>query len=264
LSEKPSLIERMKARWNAAESRFLTGVRRRVSLRRAGYAYLAALAIFVVYFMMFPNLYAITLVSSVFTIVAMYLIMVTSNLELQKSTQEQAKAFVTGLQRVENELHDIAGDLGRVAGTMGSVERILASQAGLQEKALAEQREATRERIERLKPRLFASLQLEGSSFLGLDWHSYHLYLRNEGATASELIVFAGPPNQSKPLGPLRMEYNQGQNFNIGFYKEITQAGVAQISVTCRDGEGRVYKGSETLAAGNPQWIGVTIAQTIP
>lgn len=93
-------------------------VKGKITLERAWYLFAIAFVLFVIISVIYPDPFRVTFGISLLTIIMMYLIMISGNIELQRATQTQVKAFVEQLQAVGQELKNVGSELSGLINVM--------------------------------------------------------------------------------------------------------------------------------------------------
>lgn len=236
----------------------LSWVRRNVTLQRAWIIYFIWLVIFILVAIEEQNNFILLQLGSIlFTIVIMYLIMITGNIELQKSTREQADAFVKELGRVDSELKDVVSSLLSLTNVMSEIQRITTQQADLQ-KAIYEGQEAEkRKRVQRLKPRIFCRIEPIGLNFI-IDFRHYHVFIDNAGGNAQEVWISVSSKIR-KSFGPNNILPNTPIDLDIGPFNEFSGLESVPIELSCKDIERRLYSGRGSLMLSNKDWQEISL-----
>ncbi len=237
------------------------GVARWMNLRRAWLLYVSALTIFVIVSVYYPNGLLLQLGTTSLTIIAMYLIMITSNIELRKSTERQVQSFVEQLQTVGMELKNVSNGLERTIEVLKKVETTLAQLTGKTSELVAIEQREIAERIELLKPKI--SIVAQRRRML-LFWEDYFLIVRNNGGDAKDLQVSYLRKGEWYPtVPPKQLKRNEQFEINCGNVNEYKTASYISTTVITYDNEGRLYEGTANVGIGSPQTVFVVLTEHI-
>ena len=250
--------------WVTLRNAVVRWLKKHVNLYRAWYAFGVALLAFLAYSLVSPNTLFLQLGSVVLTILALYLIMITSNRELQKATKTQADAFVSELRAVGSELRNVTNRLEGIATTLQGLKQVMERQVLTQETITAVEQAETTMRIQRMKPILYTRIQLAGWNLL-LDLRQHQLLVYNSGGDAREVFASVGVApmqNTQTRFGPFAIPSNgQTPPQNIGPTNAFGGATSFVISISCRDVERREYSGIAQVLLG-ADWNQVSLSPT--
>ena len=166
--------------------KLLNSVIRWMTLKRGWYLYLIALAAFIISNTFVDNSLFTSLGINVMTILALFLIMITSNQELRKSTEKEAKAFIESITDVTSELLKVSEASKKTAEVLSRVEQHIASMSTNTKDMFVYEKKKDEEEIERLRPRLVVTLKTDK---WGIFWVHYFLIVVNNGEEAKDLQV---------------------------------------------------------------------------
>lgn len=157
-----------------------------MTLKRGWYIYLASLAVFVISNVFVHNSLFTSLGINVMTILALFLIMITSNQELRKSTEEEAKAFIESIKNVTSELVKVSEATRKTEDRLARVEQHMANISTNAKDMFVYEKKKDEDETERLRPRLVVTLKTDK---WGIFWIHYFLILVNHGEEAKDLQV---------------------------------------------------------------------------
>jgi hypothetical protein len=211
-----------------------------------------------------PNVLAVQLGAVVFPILVLYLIMVTSNRELQKATKQQVDVFISELRSVDSELKNVTSELQNVSATLQGLRQVMERQTATQEAITAIEQAETAKRVMRMKPILQARMLLTGWNFL-FDLRQHRLLIYNSGGDASEVfasVTVAPLPSGSARFGPSHVSPNSQIALNVGPPNAFGGVTSLFVHITCRDAERREYHGvAQVLLGGDWSVVPLVLVQ---
>jgi len=239
-------------------------IKSKITLERAGYLFAISLVIFIVLSMIFPDSFRLTLGISVLTITMMYLIMISSNIELQRATQTQVKAFVEQLQEVGKELKKVGSELSSLINVMREVQISVAESLSVTKRAL-EIEEAERKRHKELiKPQIHLRTELRGVHWWFIDNRHLWLIVANSGNDAEDGWLttrregFAG-----ETFGPYEIKCHKSVELNLGHVNNFIGLQNVEVQIKVRDVERNPYSGTIQLSLNQTQLIPLQLSEAI-
>jgi uncharacterized membrane-anchored protein YhcB (DUF1043 family) len=192
------------------------------------------------------------------TIGILYLIMVTSNRELQKTTERQVKAFIEKLDDVTKELKGVSQATANSVERLTLIERHMAKMAGKTEELVSLQERDKAEHVELLRPRILVAVRSRPAKVF---WRDYFLTVWNVGGDAGiETLYRFG--EQWNVMPPLVLARNRHVEYNCGNTGNFRGLPSLAVHIKANDAEGRVYEGSTQAGFDSDQSIEVpTVAR---
>jgi len=239
-------------------------VKRKVTLERAWYLYAISLVLFVIFSIVYPDPFRVTLGISVLTIAMMYLIMVSGNIELQRATQTQVKAFIEQLQAVGTELQNVGSELSGLINVMREVQRSVAESLSVSKTAL-ELEEAERKRHKELiKPRLHLRVEMQGIHVLWglIDTRNYHLIVANTGGDGIDTWVHVGHQGVMKRYGPYQIKANEQIDVGFGHVNEYKGLQAVDVQINIRDMDRNPYLLATLIQLSQTEWVSVSLSES--
>jgi predicted DNA-binding ribbon-helix-helix protein len=230
-----------------------------MSLRRAWYLYFLALGGFLASAYSFPSPNGLQLGALVFSIFVLYLIMVTSNRELQRSAKLQSDALVAELQRVGSELRNVTSHLREVVSVMEGVRQLMAEQSRLQGSLIEQERVERDRHVSRLRPIISLSVGVTGGTLLFFDWRHHSLTALNSGGDCQDLVLTS---QTGRTFGPWRLGRGRTETGDLGPFNQMPAGSNFSVQVSCRDTELRGYAGAAVLIEGQASWVAVQMVPT--
>jgi len=234
-------------------------IRSQITLRRAWYLYTISLILFVILSIVYPDTFRLTLGISVLTILMMYLIMVSGNIELQRATQTQVKAFVEQLQAVGTELKNVGSELSGLINVMRAVQRSVAESLSVSKTAL-ELEEAERKRHrELIKPRLHLKVKVRGVNILWglIDTRNYRLIVTNTGGDGIDTWVYVN----EKRYGPYEIKANRQIDVGFGHVNDYEALQAVGVRIDIRDVDRNPYSLTTQIGLNQTEWIAIPLSE---
>jgi len=237
-------------------------IRSQITIRRAWYAWFIVFVLYIVYSIFYHELYWVQLGATLLSMFLVYLVMVTSNIELRETTERQVKAFVDNLQTVCIELKNVSNGISNLTNVMKEVQRTMLESKLVSERAIAKAEEEKRKKKESIKPQLSIE-KIEPRGFGGifgfLDMRHYFLTIWNSGSDAMGTIVQID--NRVFPEA-----YNIGTfkriEINIGHINDFKGISTLNVFIETRDVDKNLYRGNVQVSLPQPQRISVPLIET--
>ncbi|MDA8055069.1 MAG: hypothetical protein M0Z77_05385 [Thermoplasmatales archaeon] len=240
-------------------SNFLTDLVKWMTLKRAWIIYAVALGTFVVSSLLIRNNLFISLGTTTTTILALFLIMMTSNKETRSALETEAKIFEESLKLVTAELKKVSEATLKSVETMSRVERGILKVADGTSDLLETEQGKENQRISLLRPRIFALLISEDYYTF---WKHYYLSISNFGGDAKDVqLIYAKGKNRIPTTNTL-LQRNRQWRVDCGDISTFLTGTVIQIEVSAYDIEGRMYAGSANIISGDTNWVEIIMKQT--
>jgi len=241
--------------------RIASWIKSKITLERAWYLFAVSLVIFIVLSITFPDSFRLTLGISVLTITMMYLIMISSNIELQRATQTQVKAFVEQLQAVANELENVVYELSSLINVMREVQMSVTESLSVSKTALAIEEAERKRHKELIKPQIYLKIVISGSETLWgrIDTRYYHILIANGGGGAIDCWVYAGRHGLLKGYGPHEIISHKQIDVNIGHFNELKDQQAVEVQINIRDIERNPYHNTSQLSLNQVEWISLPL-----
>ena len=239
-------------------SNFLTELVKWMTLKRAWIIYAVALGTFVVSSLLVKNNLFTSLGTTTTTILALFLIMMTSNKEIRAGLEREAKAFEDNLKSVTSELKKVS------EATLKSVEALSRVEQGIQKVAdetdqLKKAEEGIEsERVSLLKPKIILSL-FSGDYYSF--WKHYYLSVSNLGGDARDLQLSYVLGKNTQIFKNQLLQRNRQLKFDCGDISFFRSGSVVHIELSANDSEGRKYFGIVNIVAGDTNWSEIMMAQ---
>lgn len=202
--------------------------------------YALALLVFGITSPLWPSFLLLTLGTTTMTILALYLIMVTSNRELQRSTERQIEAFVRTLESVTRELKAVSEATVKSVESLSKIERHMASMAGKTEELLLLQERDKAEHVALLRPKFLVNVRSRQTKVF---WRDYYLVAWNVGGNASIEVSYRFR-EEWMVMKPLELARNQHIEYNCGNTGGFRGLQNLAVHIKANDAEGRLYEGS--------------------
>lgn len=232
--------------------KFALWVKNKMTLERAWYLFVISLILFVIFSIIYPDTFRLTLGISVLTIAMMYLIMVSSNIELQTATQTQVKVFVEQLQTLGNELKNVSQGIRTLTQVMIDVKTTLLESTLVSKTAIAKAEIERRKRKESIKPQLSVMVEIRG-----IFWRHYHVLLSNSGSDAIGTIIRIG--NQS--YGTYNIGVGEHIDIDIGHINNFQGIPSLSVFLETRDVDRNPYQGQFQVSLPQPQWASIPLVE---
>lgn len=241
--------------------RIASWIKSKITSERAWYLFAVGLVLFIVLSIAFPDSFRLTLGISVLTITMMYLIMISSNIELQRATQTQVKAFVEQLQVVANELKNVGSELSGLINVMRQVERSVTESLSVSKTALAIEESERKKHKELIKPQIYLRIAMSGFEILWgrIDIRHYHLIVANGGGDATDCWVSAGRYGLLKEYGSHEIGSHKQIDVDIGHFNEYRGQQIIEVQVRLRDIERNPYHNTSQLNLNQVEWISLPL-----
>jgi len=241
-------------------------MRSQITLRRAWFFYFLGLVIFIVVSILYKDTYWFQFGITLFSIIIVYLVMVTSNVELRETTEKQVKAFVENLQRVCAELTDVSDGINILTSAMKEVQRTILESSLISQKATARAEEEKRKRKESIKPQLSIKIEQRGFQlWVLLDTRRYFLSLWNSGSDAIGAVVsFGNFVSEALNIGTRKMaeiDIGHVNDFASLSPLDVLAGGKRIITVQVRDLDRNLYSGSVQVSLPQPQWVSIPLEE---
>jgi Ca2+/Na+ antiporter len=241
-------------------------MRSQITLRRVWYFYLLGLVIFIAVLILYKDSYWFQFGITLFSIAIVYLVMITSNVELRETTERQVKAFVENLQTVCAELKNVSNGINNLTSTMKEVQRTISESSLISQKAAAKAEEERRKRKESLKPQLSIKIEQRGLQlWVLLDTRRYLLTLWNSGSDAIGAVVSIGNfVSEALTVGTRKMveiDIGHVNNFASPSPLDVLAGGRRIFTVQVRDIDRNAYSGSIQVSLPQPQWVSIPLEE---
>ena len=138
-----------------------------MTLKRAWYLYLLVLGAFIISNVFTRNGLFTSLGTNIMTIIALFLIMITSNQVLRESTENEAKAFIESIKEVTSELTKVSEATMKSSEAISRVENGIIAVAGKTTELVNIEQAKENERISLLRPKIFVSIFIDSWGLLG-------------------------------------------------------------------------------------------------
>lgn len=241
-------------------------MRSQITLRRAWYFYFLGLVIFIVVSVFYKDAYWFQFGITLFSIVIVYLVMVTSNVELRETTEKQVKAFVENLQTVCTELKNVSNGINTLTSAMKEVQRTILESSLISQKAVAKAEEEKRKRKESIKPSLSIKIEQRGFQvWVLLDTRRYFLSLWNSGSDAIGAVVSIGNfVSEALNIGTRKMveiDIGHVNDFTTLSPLDILAGGKRIVTIEVRDVDRNLYRGSVQVSLPQLQWVSIPLEE---
>lgn len=232
-------------------------VRSQINLRRAWYFYFLSLFVFIIVSICYRDLIWFELGITLFSIFIVYLVMITSNIELRETTEKQVKAFVDNLQTVCTELKNVSSGINTLTKVMKEVQRTILESTLVSKRAVAIAETERRKRKESIKPKLSISVEIKGIQLWIFDNRHYHLFVWNSGSDAIGTVVRIGNKiSEAHNIGTRKQI-----DIDIGHIKGFKGISVSDVLIEVRDVDRNPYQGNVQVSLPQPQWIPVPLTE---
>jgi hypothetical protein len=225
-------------------------IKHRITLARIWLLYAIALIVFVILSLVYPDTFRLTLGISILTIVMMYLIMVSSNIELRKATETQIKTLVSQLQTLESELKNVSEGIKALTNVMLDVRTTLLESTMVSKTAIARAEEEKRRRKESIKPRLSVMVEQTGRDWLVTDTRHYHVILWNSGCDAIGTIILI----RGLEYGPYDIATRGHADIDIGHINTFIGITSLSVSLLVRDVDRNPYQSDFQVSLPQSNW----------
>jgi len=232
-------------------------IRSQITLRRGWYFYFLSLFVFIMVSIFYRDSYWFELGITLFSIALVYLVMVTSNIELKETTERQVKAFVDGLQIVCSELKNVSNKISTLTYVMKDVQKAILESTLASMKAIAVAEAEKRKRKEAIKPQLAARVEPRGLHFWIFDRRRYHLHLWNEGSDAIGTIVQI----RNLEYGVFNIGTREQKDIDIGHINEFKGISKLNVLIKVRDVDRNLYQGNVQVSLPQHQWISIPLIE---
>lgn len=232
-------------------------IRSQITLKRGWYFYFLSLFIFIMVSIFYRDSYWFELGITLFSIAIVYLVMVTSNIEVRETTQKQVKAFVDGLQTVYTELKNVSNSISTLTNGMIEVQRAILESTLASKTAIAKAEEERRKRKESIKPQLMAKVEIRGLHFWFIDNRHYHLLMWNSGSDAKGTIVQV----RNLEYGAFNIGTHEQIDIDIGHINEFKGTSKSSVLIEVRDVDRNLYQGNIQVSLPQPQWTSVPLIE---
>ena len=233
-------------------------IRSQITLRRAWYVYFLSLSIFIIISNYYRDSYWFQLGITLFSIAIVYLVMVTSNIELRETTERQVKAFVDNLQTVCVELKNVSNGISNLTNVMKEVQRTILESTLVSKTALAIAEAEKRKRKESIKPQLSVKVEARGFQFWIFDNRHYHLVIRNSGSDAIGTTVRI----RNLEYGAYDIRTRTQIDLDIGHVNDFKGTSTMGIHIEVRDVDRNLYQADFQVSLPQHQWISVPLIET--
>lgn len=237
--------------------KLLNWIRSQITLRRVWYVFFIGLSLFIVFSIFYPELYYVQLGAIVFSMILVYLAMITSNKELRESTEKQITTFVNNLQSVTKELQGVSQEIRGLAGIMQEVQRTILESTLVSKAAIAKAGEEKKKRKEIIKPQLLVRMELKGFQFWVFDNRHYHLLIWNAGSDAIGTIIGI----RNLEYGPYDIGTRQQVPTDIGHINDFKGISILDVSIMVRDVDKNLYRATVGVSLPQPQWASISLVE---
>ena len=229
-----------------------------MTLERAWYLWIISLIFFVIISIVYPDTFRLTLGTYLLMIVMMYLIMVSGNIELQRATQTQVKAFVEQLQTLGNELKSVSQGIRTLVEVMKDVKTTILESTLASKTAIAKAETERRKRKESIKPQLSVKVKVRGFQlWILFDNRHYYLSVGNSGSDAIGTVVWIG--------SFVSKAYNIGTrkhiDIDIGHINDFKRISILNVSLEVRDVDRNPYQAQFQVSLLQPQWASIPLIE---
>lgn len=243
---------------NYSLNKFLTSLQRRMTLKRAWILYVIVLAAFIISNVFVRNSLFTSLGINAMVILALFLIMMTSNKEIRAGLEMEAKAFEDNLKSVTSELKKVSEATLKSVEALSRVERGILKVADETDQLKKAQEGMESERVLLLKPKILLSL-FSGDYYSF--WKHYYLSVSNLGGDAKDLQLSFILGKNKQIFENQLLQRNRQLKFDCGDISVFRSGSVVQIELSTNDSEGRKYLGRVNIAAGDTNWSEIIMAQ---
>ena len=243
---------------NYSLNKFLTSLQRRMTLKRAWILYVIVLAVFIISNAFVRNSLFTSLGINVMVILALFLIMMTSNKEIRAGLEMEAKAFEDNLKSVTSELKKVSEATLKSVEALSRVERGILKVADETDQLKKEEEGMESERVLLLKPKILLSL-FSGNYYSF--WKHYYLSVSNLGGDARDLQLSYVLGKNTQIFKDQLLQRNRQSKFDCGDISVFRAGSVVHIELSTNDSEGRKYFGTVNIAAGDTNWSEIIMAQ---
>lgn len=243
-----------------SKSRFdklIQWIRSQISLRRAWYFYFLSLFIFIIISICYRDSYWFQLGVTLFSIAIVYLVMVTSNIELRETTEKQVKALTNNLQSVCTELKNVSNGISTLTNVMKEVQRTILESTLVSKTAVAIAEAEKRKRKESIKPQLSIMVETRGFQFWIFDNRHYHLLVWNSGSDAIGTVFRVG----NLEYGAYDIGVRTHIDIDIGHVNNFRGISTLNVLIGVRDVDRNLYQGNVQVALPQPQWVSVPLIE---
>ena len=237
--------------------RFGLWVRNKITLERAWYLWVISLIFFVIISIVYPETFRLTLGIALLTVVMMYLIMVSGNIELQRATQTQVKAFVEQLQTLGNELKGVSQGIRTLVEVMKDVKTTILESTLASKTAIAKAETERRKRKEAIKPQLSVKVEVRGLQFWIFDNRRYHLLIWNSGSDAIGTIVRI----RNLVYGAYNIGTRKHKDIDIGHINKFKGISTLNVFLEVRDVDRNPYQAQFHVSLPQPRWATVPLTE---
>lgn len=237
--------------------RFGLWVKSQTTLERAWYLWGISLISFVILCVVYPDTFQLTLGISVLTIMMMYLIMMSGNVELQRATETQVKAFVEQLQTLGNELKSVSQGIRTLTQVMTDVKTTLLESTLASKTTIARAEMEKRKRKESIKPQLSVMVEIKGFQLWIFDNRRYHLLLFNSGSDAIGTIV----GTRNVEYGAYNIRTRKRIDIDVGHINNFQGISTLNVSLTVRDVDRNPYQAQFQVSLPQPQWAPIPLTE---
>ena len=243
---------------NYSLNKFLTSLQRRMTLKRAWILYVIVLAAFIISNVFVRNSLFTSLGINAMVILALFLIMMTSNKEIRAGLEMEAKAFEDNLKSVTSELKKVSEATLKSVEALSRVERGILKVADETDQLKKAQEGMESERVLLLKPKILLSL-FSGDYYSF--WKHYYLSVSNLGGDAKDLQLSFILGKNKQIFENQLLQRNRQLKFDCGDISVFRSGSVVQIELSTNDSEGRKYLGRVNIAAGDTNWSEIIMEQ---
>jgi len=233
-------------------------IRSQFTLRRAWYFYFLSLSIFIIISIYYRDSYWFQLGITLFSIAIVYLVMVTSNIELRETTERQVKVFVDNLQTVCTELKNVSNGISNLTNVMKEVQRTILESTLVSKTALAMAETEKRKRKESIKPQLSVKIEARGFQFWIFDNRHYHVLICNSGSDAIGTTLRI----RNVEYGAYDIRTRTLIDLDIGHVNDFKGISIMEIHIETRDVDRNLYYADFQVSIPQHQWISVPLIET--
>ena len=237
--------------------KLIQSIRSQITLKRAWCFYFLGLSIFIIVSICYRELYWYQLGITLFSIAIVYLVMVTSNIELRETTEKQVKTFVDNLQTVCTELRNVSSGISTLSNAMKEIQRTILESTSVSKRAVAIAEAEKRKRKESIKPKLLIMVEIKGFQFWIFDSRHYHLLVWNSGSDAVGTILRIG----NLEYGAYNIGIRKQVDIDIGHINNFKGTSRLGVYIELRDVDRNPYQGDVQVSLPQPQWISVPLTE---
>ena len=232
-------------------------IRNQITLRRAWGFYFLSLFVFIIVSICYRNSYWFQLGFTLFSILIVYLVMVTSNIELRETTEKQVKAFVDNIQTVSTELKNVFNGISTLTNVMKQVERAISESTLVSETAIAKAEAERKKRKESIKPQLRVKVEPTGTQLWIFGRRYYQLTVWNVGYNAIGTILTIG----ERVYRVHDIESYKQIPIDIGHINDFKEVSKLNVLIEVGDVDKNLYQANIQVSLSQTQWISVPLTE---